>query len=370
MQERIKQTAENLYLHGLNLFPQFGPARLYKIYKYLGGPKKGFSATSRELQKAGIEQEVADKFCIFRESINLEQEQEKLAKEEIGLINFEDSNYPSLLLEIPKFPVLLYYKGALGPADELCIAVVGTRKISNYGRTVIPYVVEPLVEAGVTIVSGMAFGVDSAAHLIPVNKNKRTVAVLAGGLDEKSLYPKAHALLAQNILDNGGLLFSEYPPGTPNFKQNFVARNRIISGMSVATVIVECDLKSGTLITAKHALEQNRNVYAVPGPIYSDTSKGPNNLIKMGARLITDANDILEDLNLKTLPEQKQVQSQFGDSPAETKLLQILNHEPIHINQLIKQTEIEAGDVMSALTFLEMKGKVRNLGGQQYVLSR
>jgi DNA processing protein len=233
-----------------------------------------------------------------------------------------------------------------------------------------PDILNPIIACGAIIVSGMAFGVDSEAHKQSIKKGARTIAVLGGGLDDASLYPKNHQLLAQQILENGGALISEYPIGTPNFKQNFVARNRIISGLSIGTLVVECDLESGSLITAKHALEQNRQVYAVPGPIYAEMSKGPNNLIKMGAKLVTESTDILEDLNLSTLPEQKQVQTTFGDSPAESTILNILSKEPMNINLIIKTSGLETGDATSALTFLEMKGKVRNLGGQQYILSR
>ena len=359
-----------LYLHGLNLLPQFGPARLGLLARRFGTFKQAFAASENQLALAGIDLEVAKSFLALRDKINLQAEAEKLAQEQISILTFRDANYPKLLLEIPKFPPVLYYKGKMDAADELCIAVVGTRMISNYGRTVIPGLIEPLVGAGAVIVSGMAFGVDSAAHDIAVKKGRRTIAVLGGGLDEKSLYPRHHALLAQQILNAGGALISEYPIGTPNFKQNFVARNRIISGISVATVVVECDLQSGTLITAKHALDQNRTVYAVPGPIYSQTSQGPNNLIKMGAKLITEANDIFQDLNLETLPEQQSAQTMFGDTKEESALIKLLSHEPIIINELIKQSGLPASSVTSALTFLEMKGKVKNLGGQQYILAR
>ena len=273
-------------------------------------------------------------------------------------------------MEIPKKPPILYYKGAMNEPEELCIAMVGTSKITNYGRVVTQQLAEHLLDAGSTLVSGMAFGVDSAVHDIAIKKNRRTIAVLGGGLDEKSLYPKHHALLAQQILDSGGALLSEYPIGTPNFKQNFVARNRIISGLSVATLVVECDLHSGTLITASHALDQNRTVYAVPGPIYSPQSQGPNNLLKMGAKPATTAADILDDLNLKTLPVQQQAQTLFGDSPEETALLKLINYEPMPVNDLIKQSGLSAAAAGTALTFLEMKGKIRNIGGQQYILSR
>lgn len=361
---------DSLYLHGLNLLPQFGPARLALLAKRFNSFKQAYEAGQAQLTSIGIDPEVAAAFVNLRDKINLQNETEKLAAEGISILSFKDSNYPKLLLEIPKLPPILYYKGAMDNNDELCVAVVGTRQISNYGRMVVPQLVEPLVDAGCVIVSGMAFGVDSAAHEVAVKKGRRTIAILGGGLDEKSLYPKHHAFLAKQILDAGGALLSEYPMLTPNFKQNFVARNRIISGLCVATLIIECDLQSGTLITAKHALDQNRQVYAVPGPIYSPQSQGPNNLLKMGAKPITTANDILEDLNLETLPEQKDVQAVFGDSKEESVLLKLLNHEPVVINQLIKQSGLDAAAVTSALTFLEMKGRVKNLGGQQYVLAR
>ncbi len=361
---------DSLYLHGFNLLPQFGPARLGRIAKSFGSFEQAFKADSKALALAGLDGQTAEIFLRHRASVNLAEEAEKLGAEGIGVLTFKDANYPKLLLEIPQTPPILYYKGKPPGNEELCLAVVGTRKITNYGRTVVPELLDVLVDSGLVIVSGMAFGVDSAAHKVAINKRRRTVAVLGGGLDGKSLYPKEHAFLAEQILENGGSLLSEYPMGTPNFKQNFVARNRIISGLSLATLIIECDLKSGTLITAKHALDQNRQVYAVPGPIYNPQSQGPNNLIKMGAKPVTSANDILEDLNLKTLPEQQMSQTLFADSEEEAALLKLLSYEPIIINELIKHSGLGTAQVTSALTFLEMKGKIKNLGGQQYILSR
>lgn len=359
-----------LYIHAFNLLPQFGPARLMRLYRYFENWQQAFESSAAEISEAGIEPELAKLFAKHRQNLNLDDEQKNLASHGISLLTFTDDVYPKLLLEIPKYPPLLYVRGQMNDPEELCLAVVGTRMITNYGRMATPKLVEPLVDAGATVVSGMAFGVDSAAHTVAINKHKRTVAILGGGLDDKSLYPKAHSLLAQQILDNGGALLSEYPPGTANFKQNFVARNRIISGMCVATLVVECDLKSGSLITAKYALEQNRTVYAVPGPVYSPQSQGPNNLIKMGAKLVTEGRDILEDLNLKYLPEEQQATQIFGDSPAESEVLRFIAYEPVHVDEIVKQSKLEAGEVASALTFLEMKGKVRNLGAQQYILSR
>ncbi|MEK7067959.1 MAG: DNA-processing protein DprA [Patescibacteria group bacterium] len=363
---------ENLiYFHCFNLLPQFGPARLFRLVGYFKDDfGKAFFASKNELLKAGLENEVIDVWLERKPKINIDDERVRLKKENISIITYQDPSFPKLLLEIPKFPPLLYFRGNMENAEELCVAVVGTRKITTYGRSVIPDLVAPLVDAGVVIVSGMAFGVDSEAHKQALIKHKRTIAVLGGGLDDQSLYPKHHQLLAHEILDSGGALLSEYPPGTPNFKQHFVARNRIISGMCIGTLVVECDLESGSLITAKHALEQNRQVYAVPGPIYASQSRGPNNLIKMGAKAVIDANDILEDLNLKSLPLEIDSQKTLGDNPVEAKLLEIITKEPMIINEIIKISKLDAGEVTSALTFLEMKGKVRNLGGQQYVRSR
>lgn len=361
---------QKIYLHAFNLLPQFGPARLGQMANFFENFQKAYQAPVAELIRAGLDRDLAEKFDRHRLTLNLEREMEKLSANKISILTLWDEKFPKLLKEIPKAPPILYVRGKMDEPEELAVAVVGTRMITNYGRTIIPGLIEPLIQRGVTIVSGMAFGVDSAAQDLAAKAGRRTIAVLGGGLDEKSLYPKHHALLAQNIIEAGGALISEYPVGTPNFKQNFVARNRIISGLSIATVVVECDLQSGTLITARHALDQNRQLYAVPGPIYSPQSQGPNNLLKMGAKPITSAEDILEDLNLKTLPEQKATQTLVGDSKEETVILKLLGFEPKLINDIIKDCGLEASAVTSTLTFLEMKGKIRNLGGQQYVLSR
>lgn len=358
------------YLHAFALVPGLGPSRLIKLVRHFPDPEKAFHAKETELVDAGIDVGIIKMFLKTRETLDLKAEIKKLELEGISLVCYLDDNYPQLLKEITNFPPLLYYKGIMEVADELCVAVVGTRKITNYGRTVAPYLVEPLIQSGVTIVSGLAYGVDSQMQSLAIKNGRRTIAVLGGGLDAKSFYPKEHQLLADEIIAKGGALVSEYPPGTPPLRHHFIARNRILSGLCVGTIVIECSLKSGSLITAQYALEQNRQLYAVPGPIYSDQSKGPNNLVKMGAKLITEPNDVLADLNLQTLPQQQELQGSFGDTPAENTLLSLLSFEPVVINELIKLSGLEAGEVTSALTFLEMKGKVRNLGAQQYIKSR
>lgn len=359
-----------LYAHIFNLVYEFGPARLYKIGQYFQTFKKAFFASPKDLAFAGIEEKNIEKFAKIKNQTSLDAEKEKLEKEKINLITYQDPVYPKLLLETARFPAILYFIGQLPQADEICLGVVGTRKISNYGRTIMPTLLEPLINSGISIVSGLAYGIDALAHELSVNLNKKTIAVLGGGLDSKSLYPQNHSLLAQKIIENNGCLISEYPPLTPSLKHHFISRNRIISGLSLGTLIVECNLNSGSLITAQHALEQNRQVFAVPGPIYSENSQGPHSLIKMGARIVTKAEDILEDLNLPTIISEQETKHLFGNSPSENLLLKHLTREPITLNELIKKSGLDSSQAISTLTFLEMKGKIRNLGGQQYILSR
>ena len=279
-----------------------------------------------------------------------------------------DRRYPQLLTEIADPPVILYYRGALPAADAIMLAAIGTRKITTYGRSVVPHIISPLVSAGITIVSGMAYGVDALVHTQAIEQGLPTIAVLGSGLDEKSLYPKEHVLLADAILNAGGCLMSEYAPGTPGYKQNFIARNRIISGLSMGTLVIECSLKSGSLITAQYALEQNRRVYAVPGQIYAHESQGPNNLLKMGAQPVTDAADILQDLNIS--PELTIDAELAATTPTEALLLGILTSSPLSSDALVKQTGLETAAVSTALSFLEMKGVIKNVGAQQYIRVR
>jgi DNA processing protein len=235
-----------------------------------------------------------------------------------------------------------------------------------------PKIIQPLIDAGITIVSGLAFGVDSQMQALSVKSGKRTIAVLGGGLDERSFYPKEHQLLADQILENGGAIISEHPIGTPPLKFNFVARNRIISGMCVGTVLIECNLKSGTLITAQLTADQNRELFAVPGPIYADMSQGPNTWIKRGATPVTEAEDIFSVLRIVPPWARRQAADKpiMGDNVVENKILSQLSLQPIMTDDLIKLTHLPAGDVTAALTFLEIKGKIKNLGSQQYILNK
>ncbi len=287
--------------------------------------------------------------------------------EEIKEILIEDESYPKLLREIKNAPPVLYYRGKLKP-EENCFAIVGTRMNSPYGKQVALEIAGNLAGAGLTIVSGLAPGIDSFAHQAAVERGKRTIAVLGTGLDEKSLYPQSNLKLARKILETGGALISEYPPGTRGTQFTFPQRNRIISGISLGVLVVEAKQKSGALITAEWAKRQGRRVFAVPGPIHSSNSKGPHYLIKNGAKLVENANDILKELNLTGLKPDLKLEV-VGENLEENLILNILKEGILDVDKIIEKTKLSAAKVASTLAILEIKGKVRNLGGNLYAIS-
>lgn len=356
---------DRYYLHLLNCFHDFGPKRLLRLANYFPDFATAFHANRTDLIDAGLEPNIIEKWLLKKNEIDVDGSLQKLEQSGIGLVVYDDETYPQLLRQIPQPPPLLYYRGKLADSEELCVAVVGTRKISPYGRSITPELVAPLVER-MTIVSGLAYGVDALAHQTTLDNSGRTIAVLGCGLDDPSIYPRHHVALANEIIDHGGLLLSEYPPGRPALAQHFVARNRIIAGLSKGVLVIECSLKSGALITADHAKDQDREVYAVPGPIYSPGSQGPYKLLKEGATLVTNAQDIIEDLkieiNLQTAPRN------FASlTPQEQIVLDLVTQEPILVDDILASINLEPHVVTAALTFLEIKGQIRNVGGQQYV---
>jgi len=287
---------------------------------------------------------------------------------EIKEISIKDKEYPKLLKEIKDAPEILYVRGELNP-DEQCFAVVGTRMCSPYGKQVALEIAGDLAEASLTIVSGLAPGIDTFAHTAAVERNRRTIAVLGTGLDEKSIYPQSNLKLAQRILGTGGYLISEYPPGTPGSKFTFPQRNRIISGLSIGVLIIEAKQKSGALITANWAKKQGRKIFAVPGPVHSLNSKGPHYLIKNGAKLVENANDILKDLNLGLLKLDfnKAIK---GENEEENLILEVLKEEPLDINKIIEKTKLPVAKIAGTLAILEIKDKVRDLGRNIYAINR
>ncbi len=290
---------------------------------------------------------------------------------EIQEISINDKNYPKLLKEIKNPPKVLYYRGTSCTFSEKvqdkCFAIVGTRRCSDYGKQVALEIGGDLAEAGLTIVSGLAPGIDTFCHQATIERNGRTIAVLGTGLDEKSIYPQSNLKLAEKIIETGGYLISEYPPGTRGTQFTFPQRNRIISGFSLGVLVIEAKQKSGALITANYAKKQKRLVFAVPGPIHSLNSKGPNYLIKNGAKLVENADDILKELNL---PLTIKTEGITGETSEENLILEILKEGGLDIDKIIEKTKLPAATVASTLAILEIKDKVRNLGGSIYAINR
>ncbi len=284
-------------------------------------------------------------------------------QEDIKQINIEDNNYPKILKEIHDPPKTLYIRGNFHDDDKTAVGIVGTRNYTSYGKQVAENIAGDLAEAGITIISGLAKGIDTWAHKSALDRGGRTIAVLGSAVDSKNLYPSCNRKLAEKITQNGAVI-SEYPLGTKSERWFFAQRNRIISGLSLGVLVIEAPEKSGALITATQAVEQNRDVFAIPGPIYSENSIGTNGLIKMGAKLVTCANDILEELNLPLLEDKRK---KFKpENKWEENLLNILTKEPIHIDEINKQSKLEPGLVSSTLMMLELRGIVKNHGGSYY----
>lgn len=357
------------YLIGLHSFPKFGPVRLKKIFKHFPDLKIAFEAATKELMAAGIEENIANEFISARRSIDIDKILAVINRENIKILTFDDPLYPKLLKEIYDPPVLLYYKGEM-EEEEFTIAVVGTRKITAYGQQVTEKMVRGLVNNKITVVSGLALGVDTIAHNTTLNYGGRTIAVLGTGLDKQSIYPGVNRYLAEKIAANRGAVISEFPFGTAPLKHNFPQRNRIISGLSLGVLVVEAGEKSGALITARHALDQNRDVFAVPGNIFSPVSAGPNLLIKQGAKTVSEAGEILEALDLASINNYIENKKILPESKEEEKIIACLSFEPVHIDDLIHECNLSAPIVNSTLIIMEMKGMVKNLGGMKYVLAR
>lgn len=284
--------------------------------------------------------------------------------EEIKKISLSEEGYPEILKKIKNPPKILYFKGKL-KRKEPCLAIVGTRRYSSYGKEIAFSFAKDLAKRGITIVSGLARGIDSFAHLGALEANGRTVAILGTGLDEKSIYPQENLKLAKKILEKGGCLISEYPAGTPGWKKNFPQRNRLISGLSLGVLIVEGRLNSGALITAKWAEEQKRKIFAIPGSIYSLNSQAPHFLIKKEAKLIENINDLLKELKLKTF-KRKQIKEENSE---ENLILEILKNGGLTIDEIIEKTNLSPQKTSSLLISMEIENKIKNLGENFYVLS-
>jgi DNA processing protein len=358
---------EKKYWHAFNSIDGFGPQAFKKILSGFGNLKEAWSSKKNEFSSIGLTERQAEKFFDFRKNHDPEKMFDELMKENIEVLTINDEAYPLQLKEIASAPPCLYVRGDKNILGNKSIAIVGSRKFTSYGQRVVQNLTRDLARAGLTIVSGLALGIDGIAHNATLAANGITLAVLGTGIDDPTIYPREHFNLARQILENGGALVTEQPPRTPSLKQNFPARNRIMAGLALGTLVVEAAMESGSLITAQFALEQNREVFAVPGDIFSLQSAGTNSLIKSGARLVSSAADILEELNISRRETQLSLKI-FEPRTDEEKLIwKILSNEPLHIDKISKLTKLETARVASTLATLEIEGVVRNIGGQNFI---
>ena len=355
------------YYLGFNMVNGIGPARLDRLIECCGSIEAAWHADLLQLPAAGLDAKTTNALLAARRTLDLEAERQRVEQAGFQLISRDDDNYPAALAQIPAPPPLLYVRGQISAVDDWSIAVVGTRSPSTYGREVTRRIVGELAAAGVTIVSGLAMGVDAVAHATALEVGGRTLAVLGSGLDQ--VYPERNRALAEQVVGNGALI-SEFPLGTKPTPQLFPVRNRIISGLALATLVIEAGAKSGALITVRNALDQGRDVFAVPGPIFSPKSAGPNQLIRDGAGLVTCGQDILEALNLSAMAIQQEVVAALPDDPTEATLLELVSYEPQHVDELRRQSDMPITVVSSTLAIMELKGLVRQAGPMQYVRAR
>ena len=352
----------------LSAVPGIGPNKMRALVGHFRSVRKVSKAPLGELCKvAGIDQKIAEDIRTFDGKQFAREQVEKLESTGSRLVTFWDDDYPKRLKEIYDPPVFLFVKGDFAAEDSYSIAIVGTRLPSNYGKRIAEKLTSGLSRKGLTIVSGLAYGVDTLAHRHALQNGSRTIAVLGSGVDV--IYPNENRALAKKIASNGVLL-SEFPLGTGPDRTNFPRRNRIICGLSLGIVVIEAGIKSGALITASMALDQNREVFAVPGNIDSAKSFGTNELIKQGAKVVTSVEDILDELQPQLAPMLRK------DTPprevsslteAEKALFDILTNEPRHIDEIASSTGQSTSRVLSTLLSLELKDLVKQHAGKLFV---
>jgi DNA processing protein len=361
---RRRGSVESLaYWIGFNKVRGIGPARLRALLDAFGDIETAWQAPGQALRDLGLDRRSTDNLLTARSSLDLAAELAKVRRAGVSLLTWDDVRYPARLKAISDSPPLLYIRGEIAPEDDFGVAIVGTRNASNYGREAARVIATDLATAGVTIISGLARGIDGVAHRAALTAGGRTLAVLGSGVDV--IYPWEHRQLSHDIVARGALI-SEYPLGTQPEASNFPPRNRIVSGLSRGVVVVEAGEQSGALITARFAADQGRDVFAVPGTIFARASQGANRLIRDGATPVAGAADVLEGLNLKAVATHVQAQLLFPADEKEAALLARLGDDSLHVDDISRLTGMPIADVTSTLALMELKGLVRGGGGMTY----
>ncbi|MBS3750858.1 MAG: DNA-processing protein DprA [Anaerolineales bacterium] len=358
MEENIK------YWVGFNIVKGIGPVRLQSLMDVFGDIRTAWEAAPSQLRGAGLSEKLSLRVRDVRQGVDLDQLMSRIQREGITILTWRQDGYPDSLRDIPQSPPVLYTKGEWKERDRRAVAVVGTRRYTSYGRQAAEELTRALAHQGITVVSGLARGIDGIAHRTALDSGGRTIAVLGSGVDR--IYPPEHRTLAKEI-ESQGLVLSDYPLGTPPEGQNFPPRNRIISGLARAVVVIEAGGRSGALITAKYAADQGREVFAVPGSIFSPACKGTNALIKQGAHPLLQSRDVMDVMEFSQIPESETVQSELPSNPTEAKLFQVLGLEPLHVDDICNRVEMPVEKVTSTLAVMEVKGLVRKTGAMQYM---
>lgn len=348
--------------------PSIGRARFQLLLRHFGSLLNAWYASADALKEAGLDHRAATAIATVRSRLDPDADMERLERMGARALTWDDPDYPRRLKEIYDLPPVLFVKGTLLPEDERSVAVVGTRRATAYGREVATQLTTDMARSGVTIVSGLARGIDAIAHRAALEAGGRTIAVLGNGLD--ITYPPEHAPLAAQIVQHGALV-TEHPLGVRPDAKNFPRRNRIMSGMTLGTLVIEAPVGSGAIWTVRHALEQNREVFCVPGSIFSPNSRATNLLIQEGAKLVMDYKDVLEELNLADTGEQLPLPALFAPSgDTETTLLNHLTYDPVHIDEVGRLSGLPMATVSGTLAIMELKGLVKQVGAMNYVRTR
>ncbi|MCX8030141.1 MAG: DNA-processing protein DprA [Thermodesulfovibrionales bacterium] len=364
------------YWLALTKVKNIGPASVKKLLNIFNTPEMIFKADFAKLNNI-LKEGQAQNIKAFNEWDSIDKEIEKIKRLQIKIVTFVDKEYPEPLKHIDLPPMILYYIGSLRPEDKYSIAIVGSRLMTEYGNRVATKLSSELASYGITIISGMARGIDAVSHRAAIKVGGRSIAVLGSGLDKPYPYENKELFKA---LQNNGCVLSEFPLGTPPNKENFPRRNRLISGLSLGVLVIEATKESGSLITANYALEQNKDVFAVPGNITSKSSYGTNELIKKGAKLVQTVEDILDELkphlanykeyNLR-LFEKKTTStlSQPDISEDEKDIISIIGNEVVHIDTLTRKlNNLTTGKLYELLLQLEIKGLIRQTEGNKYCI--
>lgn len=358
-------STELKYWVSFNRIPRIGRVRFALLERHFGSLKAAWEAGVSDLRAAGLDSRAAQLIATRKVSIDPGAELERLAAIGARAITWHDPDYPPRLKETYDPPPVLYVRGELAPEDERAVALVGTRRATAYGRQAAYRLAFDLARSGATIVSGLARGIDAIAHRAALEAGGRTIAVMGSGIDV--IYPREHADLAAQIVENGALI-SEHSLGGRPHAQNFPRRNRIMSGMTLGTVVVEGSETSGAMITARYAIDENREVFAVPGNIFSPSSRGTNRLIReSGAKLVLDHTDVLEELNLSSAGQQIEMVALFPQDEDEAQVLRYVTFDPVHIDEIIRSSGLPISTVSSTLAMMELKGAVKQVGGMNYI---